>query len=306
VKRGNLFTPAYFVALVVLLVCAAGFGRVISAYGIHLRKEAIHPRNGRTLSSLPRETESWVQIGTDQAMDPEVLDTLGTENQVTRTYVSKGDGSEGGAEGEEVISFHAAYYTGMIDTVPHVPERCFVGGGLQKSSASEVLELPIDMSEWVADDTVPEQYRGPLGEIYTDTTSWTYSDRKGHRVRMPRGVGPGHPIKMMVSEFRGEAVTLIAGYFFVANGGTVASAEGVRTLAFDLTSDYAYYLKVQTTSTTVESKDELMEISASLVGELLPEIMRCVPDWVEVQTGEYPEDNPRRGSGAESGPGGTG
>lgn len=297
-KNGKLLTVPFVIALLVLAISAAGFGRVISAYGIHLRKLAIEPAEGRTVASLPRETESWIQIGADQVMDSEILDTLGTTNQVSRNYVLKG------TEGPEakVISFHAAYYTGMIDTVPHVPERCFVGGGLQKSSASVVMDLPVAGGDWVEDETVPEQFRGPSGVIYTAPTSWQYSDRRGRRVRMPRGVGPGEPVRMMVSEFRGEGgVGLYAGYFFVANGGTVASAEGVRTLAFDLTSDYAYYLKVQTTSSGVDSKEELMELSSSLVGELMPEIMRCVPDWVDVQMGLYPEDNPRKGVAAEAG-----
>lgn len=297
-KNGKLLTVPFVIALLVLAISAAGFGRVISAYGIHLRKLAIQPSEGRLVSAIPHETESWVQLGADQMTDAEVLETLGTTNQVSRVYVLKG------TEGPQAkaINFHAAYYTGMIDTVPHVPERCFVGGGLQKSSASVVLDLPVARADWVEDESVPEQFRGPLGAIYTAPTSWQYSDRRGLRVRMPRGVGPDEPVRMMVSEFRGEGgVGLYAGYFFVANGGTVASAEGVRTLAFDLTSDYAYYLKVQTTSSTVESKEELMELSSSLVGELMPEIMRCVPDWVDVQKGVYPEDNPRRSGGAEQG-----
>jgi hypothetical protein len=293
-SRGRLFTPAFFVALAVLGISAAGFGRLIDAYGIHLRKLAIEPPENRLLVNLPLETENWVRVGTDEVMDAEVLDTLGTENTVSRVYVQKNP-----AEGSRphVINFHAAYYTGMIDTVPHVPERCFVGGGLQKSSASEILDLPLVMEDWIADETVPEELRGPLGAVYTAPTSWSFSDRRGLRIRMPRGVGPDKPIRMMVSEFRGSSDrALYAGYFFVANGGTVASAEGVRTLAFDLRSDYAYYLKVQATSASVGSKEELAEVSASLIGELMAEIMRCVPDWIEVETGRYPADNPRAGA----------
>lgn len=290
-NRRGLYTPAFFVALAVLVVSAVGFGRVISAYGFHLRKEAIQPPDGRLLINLPAETESWVQLGVDEILDAEILDTLGTKNTVSRRYIEKHP-----AEGAEprVVNFHAAYYTGMIDTVPHVPDRCFVGGGLQKSSASVVLDLPMDTEDWVPDAGVPKELRGPLGEIYTAPTSFRYSDSKGRRVRLPRGVGPDDPIGMKVSEFRGDGDTvLFAGYFFVANGGTVASAEGVRTLAFDLTSDYAYYLKVQTTSGVVGSKEELMDISGTLIGELLPEIMRCVPDWIEVERGRYPAGNPR-------------
>ena len=76
----------------------------------------------------------------------------------------------------------------------------------------------------------------------------------------------------------------------------------MRSLAFDLTSDYAYYLKVQATCGTVDSKTEHAAVSASLIGELLPEIMRCVPDWIEVEAGAYPEENPRgAGDGDEAG-----
>lgn len=291
----TIFTPAFFVVLVILMVSAAGFGTLIEAYGIHLKKEAIYPPGGRLVSSLPSETESWVQVGADEQMSSEILDELGTKNTVSRVFIQKPEAMAEGQTKPHVISFHAAYYTGMIDTVPHVPERCFVGGGMQKSSKSEVLPLPIEMAEWVADDSMPEALRGPTGEMFTAPTSWQYSDRKGLRVRMPQGTGPDHPLRMMISEFRGQANAdaLFAGYFFVANGGTVASAEGVRSLAFDLTSDYAYYLKVQATCGTVDTKKEHAALAASLIGELLPEIMRCVPDWIEVERGEYPEDNPR-------------
>jgi hypothetical protein len=302
VNGRTIFTPAFFVAFVVLLVSALGFGRLIQAYGIHLKKEAIYPPGGRVVSSLPSETESWVQVGADELMSPEILDELGTKNTVSRRYVQKPGAMAEGQTEPHALVFHAAYYTGMIDTVPHVPERCFVGGGMQKSSASEIVPLPIRTEDWVEDPSVPESFRGPTGVMYTAPTSWTYSDRRGYRVRMPRGSGPEDPIRMMVSEFRGQADdrAVFAGYFFVANGGTVASAEGVRTLAFDLTSDYAYYLKVQTICGSVDSKAEHAAVSASLIGELLPEIMRCVPDWIEVETGSYPADNPR-GAGSEAG-----
>jgi hypothetical protein len=74
----------------------------------------------------------------------------------------------------------------------------------------------------------------------------------------------------------------------------VDSAEQVRLLAFNLTDDYAYYLKVQITSGGVESPQELASLAGSLLDDLLGEIMRCVPDWTEVRAGRYPPDHPRR------------
>lgn len=292
----TIFTPAFFVAVTILLTGAAGFSTLIDAYGIRLTKEAIYPESGRLVTSLPSETESWIQAGSDDLMSEEVLDELGTKNTVSRFYIQKPEAMAEGQTRPHVINLHVAYYTGMIDTVPHVPERCFVGGGMGKSGVSEVLDLPLDTTEWVEDGSVAEANRGPTNKLFTAPTSWQYSDRKGLRVRMPLGTGPEHPLRMMTSEFRGvsDDSALFAGYFFIANGGTVASAEGVRALAFKLTSDYAYYLKVQTTIATVDSKVEHVAVSASLIGELLPELMRCVPDWVDVEMGRYPEDNPRR------------
>jgi len=91
---------------------------------------------------------------------------------------------------------------------------------------------------------------------------------------------------------RGDQQT-VAGYFFMANGGFTPSPEGVRVLAFKLQDDYAYYLKVQVTTGGVDA-EEAARLSASLVGELIAEIARCAPDWVEVESGNYPPDNPRK------------
>ncbi|MEM7621822.1 MAG: exosortase-associated EpsI family protein [Planctomycetota bacterium] len=278
--------------MVILLAASAiGFTSAIGAYQVHLRKLPIEPPNGRTTAAIPTETVSWERVGPDRVMSKDVVETLGTENYVSRLYRLK----ESPGDEPVVLEFHAAYYTGMIDTVPHVPERCFVGGGLQKGGSTDRLPMPMDTSQWVIDRTVEPEFAGESGVLYTARTDNRRSDAPGQRVRLPRDVTPDRPIRMMVSAFvdqQGQG-RLYAGYFFVANGGTVASANDVRTLAFDLQSDYAFYLKVQVTSSTVSSKQELTEHAGSLIGELMPEIMRCVPDWVEVQRGVYPDDNPR-------------
>lgn len=287
----SLRNPAYLAAVLLLGVSAIGFARVIDAYQVHLRKLPIEPPGNRSVTALPTETATWERVGPDRVMAKDVVETLGTENYVSRVFKKRGSS----AAEPMMLELHAAYYTGMIDTVPHVPERCFVGGGLQKGGSSDRLPIPMDSTLWSPDPTVEEEFAGEDGVIYTARTDNRRSDAPGTRVRLPRGVTPDRPIRMMVSEFvdqQGKG-RLYAGYFFVANGGTVASANDVRTLAFDLQSDYAFYLKVQVTSSTVSSKEQLAEEAGSLVGELLPEIMRCVPDWIEVQRGTYPEDNPR-------------
>jgi hypothetical protein len=303
----SLTNPAFIVAVALLAVSAVAFSGAINAYQVHLRKLPIEPPEGRRVAALPTETQSWERAGQDRVMPKDVVATLGTENYVSRIYRLRDDAADqllGEDRPDEpvAIELHVAYYTGMIDTVPHVPERCFVGGGLQKGGTSERLPIPMDTSGWMPDPTVEPEFAGPAGEIYTARTDNRRSDRPGMRVRLPRGVTPDRPIRMMMSSFAGQEgeTRLVAGYFFIANGGTVASANDVRTLAFDLQSDYAYYLKVQVTSAQVKSKEELALLAGSLVGELMPEIMRCVPDWVEVQRGNYPEDNPRRAEASQA------
>ncbi|MCC5823805.1 MAG: EpsI family protein [Phycisphaerales bacterium] len=276
-------------ALTFLAVCAVGMGAAIHAAGIHLRKIAIHPPDNRQLSAIPAETENWVRMGSDAIESAEVLEVLRTENYLTRSYRRRGTGEDG--TNPMVLEFHAAYYTGMIDTVPHVPERCFVGGGLQQARASRVLDLNMPARSWMPDETAPAEFAGRLGRIYTVRLSNNpaHTDAPGRRVRLPREVGPDNPFRIRAAEYLlPNGRRYFAGYFFIANGGTVPNANDVRTLAFNLTDDYAYYLKVQVNSASVNSVEELVEEAASLLDELIGEIMRCVPDWIEVEMGNYP------------------
>jgi hypothetical protein len=178
----------------------------------------------------------------------------------------------------------------MVDTVPHVPERCMVGGGWSITGQPVILPLTLDQTSWLLDKEVPESL---AGRVHTARLDNTWSDQPGVRVRLPFDAGN---IRARITEFaRGsEAARQYAAYFFIANGGTVPRARQVRELAFDLKADYAYYLKVQVSTDSVRTSEELAELMSSLISELLPEIMRCVPDWVEVQEGRYPTDNPRR------------
>ena len=123
-----------------------------------------------------------------------------------------------------------------------------------------------------------------------------WGETGGARVTLPR---KPHDIKMRAMNFidSERKQEIYAGYFFIANGGTVARAEGVRMLAFDLSDDYAYYLKVQFTSSQVDSMEELGALASSLLDDLMGDILYCLPDWVDVDRGDWPLDNPRREGG---------
>lgn len=274
-KPFSLMNPATVVATLILASSAIGIALVQNLGGMHFRKLEIYAPDNRQFHQLPADLPSWKRLGRDEIMSKEAVEELGTDNYISRHYVSKEP-----INGKQVlIDLHCAYYTGMIDTVPHVPERCLVGAGWEQAGASREIRVPIDpMLLAPARDVDPEIH----GELYTMRSKVTHS-----RVRMPRGV---EDLSIRVTPFRNQQheASFYAGYFFIANGGVVASANGVRVLAFNLDDDYAYYAKIQFTSPNVESAEELGEAVASLLEEMLPEIVRCVPDWVDVTEGRYP------------------
>lgn len=291
--------PAYIAALAVLALSSVGMSAAISYFKLYLRKEKIYAEGGRQVAAIPTESESFVRVGPDSRMPPEIEEVLGTPNYVSRVYLEKNP-----AAGKErrAMQFHAAYYTGMVDTVPHVPDRCMVGAGMQLKGVVGDIPLPLDTSRWTQDEFAPEHLRGRIFKAITGKPP--YSDIPYTRISLPRDP---ENIKLRVTHFEDESGRPIyAGYFFIANGGVVARAEEVRLLAFDLRSTYSYYLKVEFQSPMVASAEELAELAAKWLDENFAEVMRCVPDWVRVEQGEYPPDNPLKLKAAESNAGGTG
>lgn len=286
--RNASMRPAYLIPLVLMLCAAVGMGMAIKAYGYHLKKKPIYAPGGRLVSSLPSETLHWIRNGSDRTESAETIEALGTQNYLSRRYVRK---DSIGSKKIISIEIHVAYYTGMIDTVPHVPERCFVAGGMLQVRDAVIAPMKLDQSRWSPDKDV----QGDMaGRIWHANLVNQYGANAG-RVHLPRDP---ENIKLRVSEFTVDGTKLLAGYFFIANGGTTPEAENVRLLAFNLEDEYAYFCKVQFTSSSVDTAEELNEQASSLLSDLLPDLMQCVPDWVSVQAGEYPEDNPNRKSAA--------
>ena len=284
-KAGSILAPV--LAGIVMAGSTLGISAYIKFADLHMQKIPIYPENNRQVSAIPTETKNWIRRGADRISSSEIVEVLGTENYLSRDYILKGTE---GTKDLVVMEIHAAYYTGMIDTVPHVPERCFVGGGMQQSESSKNYVLNMDTGSWRVDRSVPAELAGLAGELYSVRLSnnrlWT--DAPGIRVRLPRDVTPESGLVMRCSEFLiGDGRKIYAGYFFIANGGTKANANEVRTLAFNLTDDYAYYLKIQINSMTADSMESFVDQAGLLVGELIGELMRCTPNWVKVQQGTY-------------------
>lgn len=292
-RRGPI-RLAFVVSLVLLIGAAAGLSAAVSGLNWYTKKLPI--QGAHACHWISPEVSSWGRAGSDVTMTPEILETLGTKNYVQRAMIQTRP-AEGKAA--RIVDFHLAYYTGMIDTVPHVPDRCFVTGGDQLAGGPWDVRVPLKTSEFFEDPAASADMQLATGE--KDVKILTIAAgpgarspvRASDRIRLPRGI---ENLQLRAFSFKraGVAEPLFAGYFFIANGGLTPSAQGVRLLSFDLRSDYAYYMKVQFTAANLSGPEELAELAGSLLDELLPDIMQCVPDWTEVIRGNYPADNPRR------------
>jgi len=286
VEVRRLLNPAFLAALFVLLFAGTGLGALIRYADIHLQKLPIEPANGLRFHTLPTEAPGWRRVGQDQVMTEEILQTLGTENYVSRVYRQREP-----APDSDPIEFelHCAYYTGTIDTVPHVPERCFVGGGMSIDAGSRIVDVPLDLDRFPIDAFIDQELHG--GVIRSGRTT------RGVYVHMPRDI---EGLKMNVTRFRDRGGRrFYAGYFFLANGGHVATANGVRSLAFKLNDTYAYYAKVQFMSYHASSAEELAQVAADFLNEMFPDIVERTPNWVDVVEGRHTSD--RMASGGAPG-----
>jgi len=275
---------SYVVLLVMLVGAAASLRAALEAFSIHIYKEPIRPESSLTLPSLPKKVEGFTMVFESPPLSKEIQATLGTENYLSRIYAE----TEAPSEGAEPRSFefHTAYYTGSIDTVPHVPERCFTGSGNLSIDGryGEEIRVPLDLDRFPVD---PDVDASAHGEIRRGRTSPS-SRAPGIRVRLPKGV---EGLTMNVTRFQDNDGNK------VANGKTAPRAEDVRGLAFSREATHAYYMKVQFTSSDVADGEELAGLAARFLNESFPDLMRRTPDWVDVVEGRHPATREPSGSG---------
>lgn len=294
---GGLLTVVRAATVLLLVACTLGLQEAIVASKAKLQKIAIEPPDGLRFHSLPIESQTWERYGADPAPLPaEIIETLGTRNYITRRYIKKGAQQDAVPR---VFELHCTYFTGMAETVPHVPETCFVGGGMRITEQAKLVHVPLDLSRFPPDPTLnPAVVDEHVYGVVRRGRTGPYSEAPGVRVHMPFNL---ENLTLRVTKFESpEGDTIFAGYFFLANGWAVSSALQVRQRAFDLKTNYAYFGKVQFTSTLVHSPEELAELAADFLNEMLPEIMRRVPDWVDVIRGVYPPDRTRAHRAAAS------
>ena len=265
----------YAVLLATLVVGGLGLRAAMTALDVYLKKEPVPLR--ADLGSIPTALGDWKKVGDDQVMDAAMVESLGTDRYLTRSYARGGNPAEG------VLVLHVAYYTGMIDTVPHIPERCWGAGGLVQ--LGDTVTMPLALT-CIGESGTDAPVNRATGLRYPSATVIDPVTRRGEPVALPVG-----DMAMTLTTFQDRKASRIVqfgGYFFIANGRCTPSTFGVRALAFNLTDRYAYYCKVQLSGRYAEGEtpasDRFRADSEDFLSQLLPHLMRRLPDWPSVES----------------------
>ncbi len=270
----SLSRGAFVAAVVVLCVSALGLNATVSFLKLHFKKHAL-PLAVRSLTDpqegMPAQLGPWLAVSTDEAVDPEIRQVLATDQYLFRDYVdtrrwaqaqlasfrqmSQPDRDAALARleaqsPESVLRVAITYYTGLADTVAHVPERCYVADGF-------------DVSQY-------ETRAADCGS-YSDGTRRTV---------------PYRLIHFEDQTTRGRVARDVA-YLFHVDGAYEADSLAVRNRLASLTERYGYYAKVElmTTSPPGQRGQQRERNVAAMVDFLnagLPELEKRLPDWKKV------------------------
>ena len=275
-RRGLAFVAG------VMLFAAAGLSVAVAATETVLIKKPVAQRH--EFIALPTELRApggtWEMVRQEDPLPKDIEDELGTTQYISRFYKNT-DVDE--RDPASIAYVHVAYYTGMIDTVPHVPDRCWVASGSVPGPTDQVqldLDRPLEgSSSGTLAGELDDDGRLAVPTALVDPVSGDAS------AVLPSSVVPA-------TRFTGidpkRDTQMTAVYFFAANGRFFATPNQVRALGFDATDNYSYYCKVEVFFPGIGDRDAVPAATEGFLAAMLPEIMACLPDWQDVTEGRWP------------------
>jgi hypothetical protein len=266
--RKKWMQPGFLIPVIILAVAAVGLNGAVSALQLHFKKLPVPLK--MDLSSLPEQMGDWMQVSKDEPLDKEIQDALATDHFIFRDYVNtklvskediahfQGLGSRerkalvAGIQAQQpnaVINMGVTYYTGLVDTVAHIPDRCYIADGFE-----------------------PSEYETPVWDL-----------GPGHLGKAP---GEGMPVRFINFEDQTAAgrVTRRVAYFFFANCHYESDPLGVRKTLQNLRYKHGFYSKIEL-MTILKDHDECQKVMTNFLTAALPEIEKCFPDWNQVEGG---------------------
>lgn len=176
----------------ILLLGAVGLNAATAFLQLTFKKLPVELR--QPITAMPAEVGPWVQVTIDTPMPPEIEHELGTKDYIQRVYVDtrKADpeileqwrtaetrteelrhrlhNSVLSRDPRGAVTLHVAYYTGGVDTVPHIPDRCMVAGGYSPVGQTSA---PLDLGDREV-MTSFVQFQQSAGQVQPTTLSVAY------------------------------------------------------------------------------------------------------------------------------------
>ncbi|MEX0776314.1 MAG: exosortase/archaeosortase family protein [Phycisphaeraceae bacterium] len=247
-----------------LVGAAASLQGSVSMLKLALIKEPLPLRHN--LIDLDTRPGHWRMARNHPRLPAEQETALGTLNYIVRDYenLDKPQGTPG-----SWVRLQIAYYTGTPDTVPHVPDRCFVAGGLVVVNKGQtVLDL--------------------LGANYRQARDvWEASSNAAPgTVRLPEVKFPATIVSFADPNDPRQQHNVV--YFFSANGKFLATPDLVRLEGFGLRDRYSYYCKIEVMVPGIGDRQEATVVVSDFLSAMMPEILACLPDWQDVLEGRWP------------------
>ncbi|MCS7033207.1 MAG: EpsI family protein, partial [Phycisphaerae bacterium] len=217
---------------------------------------------------LPARLGPWVQVTVDERASYEMEEALGTREYISRDYVDSRivpaaliEQFKGKKYAEQqfmldklrqthpqaVMHMHIPYYTGMVDTVAHIPDRCYVADGFEPSAAVT--------SRWKC-------FEG-RGDDRAAAKFIHFEDQVAGRRAVSRNVA----------------------YFFHVNGRYTSSSLDVRAELQNLLEKHGYYAKIELMM-VLNDRDRAAAIMDEFLSHALPEVEKVLPDWKQVKSGQ--------------------
>jgi hypothetical protein len=257
--------PAFVVATVLLLVAAAGLNTVVAWLKVDFKKLPLPLR--QSLTTIPSRLGNWVQVSVDRPLNKELQDTLSTDKYIFRDYIDTRVFTDPAVlasfEGktpderssllavlqtqhpEGVINADVTYYTGLVDTVAHIPDRCYIASGWE-----------------------------PKDKVYP---AW---DLGPGRLGKKPGDDPRISVRFIDFEDQTGAsqTEKNVAYFFHVDGEYQSDPDMVRAKLQNLLQRYGYYAKVELQTVMTDQKRS-QQVMQDFLRQALPSIEATLPDW---------------------------
>lgn len=150
-------TAPFIVACCVVGISALLLTSATAGLKLHFKKQAVPI--ARPLKEIPERLGPWVQVTKDEPLEADLEQALGTHQYIFRWYadsrkipqeqldefanrssqVQQGMVAEmSAAQPAAFVQLAVTYYTGLVDTVAHIPDRCYVADGYVPSEYEKV------------------------------------------------------------------------------------------------------------------------------------------------------------------------